>query len=79
MSAEGEPLHEIVQELPSDIRAKYATWLVLAKRGRGKKRALRQDWAGALREYREQYTSLELQRQALAWRGGRSRNQRVDG
>jgi len=28
-------------------------------------RTLRQDWAGALRDQREQYTSLELQRKAL--------------
>lgn len=31
---------------------------------------LRQDWAGALREHGEQYTSLELQKKALEWRGG---------
>ncbi len=33
----------------------------------GKK--LRQDWAGALREFREKYTSIELQKKALEWRG----------
>jgi len=32
-------------------------------------RRLRQDWAGALREYRDQYTALDLQRMALEWRG----------
>jgi hypothetical protein len=30
---------------------------------------LRQDWAGALRDYRAQYTSLELEQKALEWRG----------
>ena len=30
---------------------------------------LSQDWAGALRDYRDQYTSLELQKKALEWRG----------
>lgn len=30
---------------------------------------LRQDWAGALRDYRTQYTSLELEQKALEWRG----------
>ncbi len=34
---------------------------------RGKK--LRQDWAGALRDFRDQYTSLELQKKSLDWRG----------
>jgi hypothetical protein len=33
----------------------------------GKK--LRQDWAGALRDFRDQYTSLELQKKSLDWRG----------
>lgn len=31
---------------------------------------LRQDWGGALKEFREQYTSLELQRKSLEWREG---------
>lgn len=37
------------------------------KAKRGKK--LRQDWAGALRDFRDQYTSLELQKKSLDWRG----------
>ena len=32
-------------------------------------RKLKQNWAGALRHYRHQYTSLELQRKAFEWRG----------
>ena len=32
-------------------------------------RKLRQDWAGGLKEYRDRYTSLELQKKALEWRG----------
>jgi hypothetical protein len=28
-----------------------------------------QDWAGGLREWREQYTSTELQKKALEWWG----------
>jgi hypothetical protein len=34
-----------------------------------KKSKLRQNWAGALKEYKGQYTSLELQKKALDWRG----------
>lgn len=30
---------------------------------------LRQDWAGALSDVRDQYTSLELQKKSLDWRG----------
>jgi len=71
MSATTKTLQELVQELPPDMRAEVRDFVefLLAKRGRGVTRTLRQDWAGALRDYREQYTALELQRQALAWRG----------
>jgi hypothetical protein len=64
------PLEELVRELPPDILAQVCDFaeFLLAKRKRRTK-TLRQDWAGALREYRQQYTSLDLQRQALDWRG----------
>jgi len=42
---------------------------LLKKWRRKPAKKLRQDWAGALKDYRDQYTSLELQRKALAWRG----------
>jgi RNA polymerase sigma factor (sigma-70 family) len=32
-------------------------------------RKLKQNWAGGLSDYREQYTSLQLQKKALEWRG----------
>ena len=71
MSITTRPLQELVQELPSDMHAEVRDFVefLLAKRVRRAKRTLRQDWAGALRNYRQQYTSLELQRQALTWRG----------
>ena len=66
-----KPLQELLQELPPDMRAEVRDFVefLLAKRARRAKRTLRQDWAGALRDHREQYTSLGLQRQALSWRG----------
>ena len=71
MSTIAKPLQELVQELPPDMRAEVRDFVefLLAKRGRRARRTLRQDWAGALRNYRQQYTSLELQRQASTWRG----------
>lgn len=32
------------------------------------KRFLKQDWAGGLAQFKEQYTALELQRKAMEWR-----------
>jgi hypothetical protein len=69
MSTHSRSLSELVQELPPDAQAQVRAFVefLLAKRGRG--RTLRQDWAGALREHRDQYSSLQLQKKALEWRG----------
>lgn len=66
-----KPLQELVQELPPNMQAEVRDFVefLLAKQRRRARRTLRQDWAGTLREHREEYTSLELQRQALSWRG----------
>jgi hypothetical protein len=71
MSIVARPLQELVQELPPDMHAEVHDFVefLLAKRGHREKRTLRQDWAGALSDYRQQYTSLELQQKALTWRG----------
>lgn len=68
MSIMTRPLQELVRELPADMHAEVRDFveLLLAKRGRRAKRTLRQDWAGASSNYRQQYTSLELQRQAAS-------------
>jgi hypothetical protein len=65
------PLQEMVEELPPELRAEVRDFIefLLSKRGQRPGKALRQDWAGALREHRQRYTALELQRQALDWRG----------
>jgi hypothetical protein len=64
-------LEELVQELSPDLRDEVRDYVefLLAKRGGRGEKTLRQDWAGALRDYREHYTALGLQRQALKWRG----------
>jgi Protein of unknown function (DUF2281) len=65
------PLQEMVEELPPELRAEVRDFVefLLSKRGQRPGQTLRQNWAGALSEYRQQYTSLELQRLALDWRG----------
>ena len=64
-------LEELVRELPPDMQEEvreFAQYL-LEKRVKGKKKYLAQTWAGGLKEFRGQYTSLELQKQSLEWRG----------
>ena len=64
-------IEELIRQLPPDLQQEVADFaqFLLEKRTKKKTRPLRQDWAGALKEYRNQYTSLELQKKALEWRG----------
>ena len=64
-------LEELVKEVPPDLQEEVQDFIefVLEKRARTRGRKLRQDWGGALRDLRDQYTSLELQKKALEWRG----------
>lgn len=64
-------IEEMFKELPAELQQEALDFVefLSEKRARKHGRKLRQDWAGALRDYREQYTSLELQKKALQWRG----------
>ncbi len=66
-----ESLEVLVKKLSPESQQEVSDFVgLLIERERQKpSRILRQDWAGALREYREKYTSLELQKKALEWRG----------
>ncbi|MBI1746117.1 MAG: DUF2281 domain-containing protein [Acidobacteria bacterium] len=63
-------IEEVIKGLPPELQQEvldFATFLS-EKRGRKTGRKLRQDWAGALSDYKGQYTSLELQKKSLDWR-----------
>lgn len=66
-----QSLKELIDKLPPGLQEEVRDFVefLLEKRGRKRGRKLRQDWAGALKDYRDQYTSLELQKKALEWRG----------
>lgn len=66
-----ERLEEMVKELPPGLQQEVGDFVqfLIERETRKVGKKLRQNWAGALRDYRDQYTSLELQRQALEWRG----------
>ncbi|MGI9050380.1 MAG: DUF2281 domain-containing protein [Rubrobacteraceae bacterium] len=65
------PLSELVEELPTDVQQEVRDFVefLISKRSRAPGKKLHQDWAGALRDYREEYSALELQKKALEWRG----------
>lgn len=66
-----QSLEELMKELLPEFRQEVEDFVrfLLEKRSKRYGKRLRQDWAGALRDYRESYTSLELQKKALEWRG----------
>jgi hypothetical protein len=58
-----------VVNLPPGLKNREVEIIVLPVGKKIKKRKrLSQDWAGALNEHRDQYTSLKLQKKALEWR-----------
>lgn len=63
-------LTEMIEQLPrvrqTEVRD-FVEFLLVKSRPRSAGK-LRQDWAGALRDYRDRYSPMELQREALAWR-----------
>ena len=67
----GKSLEGLVQELPPDLQKEVRDFaeFLLDRSRRRRPSPLRQGWAGSLREYRGQYTALDLQKRALEWRG----------
>ena len=64
-------LEELIVELPPDLRAEvrdFAQFLI-EKKAPPKQNKMRMSWAGSLRQFRDQFTSLELQKKALEWWG----------
>ncbi len=64
-------LEEMIQELPPELQQEVKDFVefLLEKKVHRKQKKLRMTWAGALREFRDQFTSLELQKKALEWWG----------
>ena len=66
-----ETIEELMAKLPPELQQEvqdFAQFLV-EKRGRPKRKKLRLNWAGGLREFGDQYTSLDLQKKSLDWWG----------
>jgi galactose-1-phosphate uridylyltransferase len=63
-------LKEYLEKLPPDLQQEVKDFVefLMEKRNKKSKRKLRLNWAGALKDYRDKYTSLELQKKVLEWR-----------
>ena len=64
-------LEELVKELPPELQQEVQDFarFLLETKVQPKRSKLRMNWAGGLSEFRGKFTSLELQKKALEWRG----------
>lgn len=71
MATQAKPLDQLLKELPAEAQDKVRELVeeLLAKRETESPRHLSQVWAGALQEFRNEFTSVELQKKSLDWRG----------
>ena len=61
----------LIEKLPPELQQEvydFAQFLFMTKVN-PKQKKLRLSWAGGLSEFRDQYTSLDLQKKALEWWG----------
>jgi hypothetical protein len=61
----------LMEKLPPELQDEvydFAQFL-LEKKTQPKQKRLRMDWAGGLSEFRDKFTSLELQQKSLEWWG----------
>lgn len=66
-----EPLEKKISQLPEQLQKKvcdYVDLLLIQNVTPKQKKKFKLDWAGGLKEYRDKYTAIELQKKALEWR-----------
>jgi hypothetical protein len=64
-------IEDMLRELPRELQDEVHDFIqfLVEKKVHRKQPRLRMTWAGGLREFRDQFTSLELQKKSLGWWG----------
>ena len=60
-----------IETMPADVQREvldFAQFLMSKKSQKTKSRTIKQGWAGSLREFKGQFTSVALQKKAQEWR-----------
>ena len=62
----------MVKQLPAELQQEVKDYIqvLLAKSSKSRKKKPQLKWAGALRDLRTQYTSVDLQHKIMQWRVG---------
>jgi uncharacterized membrane protein YccC len=71
METQVRSLVEMIEALPPELQQEVREFVtaLVETRVRPRQKYLQLTWAGGLREFRDRFTSLELQQKALEWWG----------
>ena len=66
-----QTIEELIRQLPPDLQQEVIDFakFLMQKRQRKASGELKLDWRGALRDMRDEYTSVELQHRLVEWWG----------
>jgi len=66
-----ERAYELFRKLPDDLKREVVDYMefLLKKKAMRKRKKLSLSWKGALKELRDEYTSVRLQHDVLKWWG----------
>ena len=72
MRESAKPIEELIKALPPELQQEARDFVEFLGERRARKPLgkPRFDWAGALRDLRDHYTSVELQHKIAEWRAG---------
>ena len=65
-------IDELIEQLPPELQDEvfdFAQFLLKTKAQPLKQKRLRMSWAGGLKEFRNEFNSIELQKKSLEWWG----------
>lgn len=64
-------INEVMEKLPPELQDEVVDFarFLLQKKSHSNQKKLNLNWAGGLREYRERFTSLQLQKKVFEWWG----------
>lgn len=66
-----QSVKDLIDQLPPDLQQEVQDFIefLLQKRTSRKQKKLRMTWAGALQDFKEEFTSMQLQKKSLDWWG----------
>jgi len=66
-----QKVKDLIEQLPPDLQQEVQDFIefLIEKKAQRRQKKLRLSWAGALQDYKDKYTSVELQKKALDWWG----------